>query len=79
MLVQCAQLPAIAKKGKSLGAIAWSYLLVYVAKEAIAILGILRESGNSSKRISKHCKDLFIQNATAAWRRSRRNGLNKTN
>jgi len=24
-------------------------------------------------------KDLFKQNATAAWRRSRRNGLNKTN
>jgi len=24
-------------------------------------------------------KGLFIQNATAAWRRSRRNGLNKTN
>jgi len=24
-------------------------------------------------------KGLFIQNATAAWRRSRRNGRNKTN
>jgi len=24
-------------------------------------------------------KGLFIQNATAAWRRSRRNGLNKIN
>jgi len=27
----------------------------------------------------KYCKGLFIQEATAAWRRSRRNGRNKTN
>jgi len=37
-------------------------------------------------RFSKHCrrrssqrKGMFIQKATAAWRCSRRNGLNKTN
>jgi len=29
--------------------------------------------------IGMDVKGLFIQNATAAWRRSRRNGLNKTN
>jgi len=29
--------------------------------------------------VGHHHKGLFLQNATAAWRRSRRNGLNKIN
>jgi len=30
-------------------------------------------------KLKRHFKGLFIQNATAAWQRSRRNGRNKTN